>query len=118
MIRRPEALALLRHLAREVDAAPRGERWHRTILRVLDTSPLVERPRAEGMAGKAARLLAEGRVTVRRFSGDDARFLVQGDSDRYEVIWHGEAASWVCSCPARGNCSHLAAVLLIAEGKL
>lgn len=61
---------------------------------------------------KAARLLASGRVTIRRLNDDVIVADVRGDSaDVHEVGWDPEG--WRCSCPAVGRCSHVRALMLV-----
>jgi uncharacterized Zn finger protein len=61
---------------------------------------------------KARRLVAEGRVTIRRVSDDAIVANVRGDSAMvYIVTW--SPAGWSCSCPAIGRCSHTRAVQLV-----
>lgn len=65
----------------------------------------------ETRTAKAARYLAEGRVTVTRVSGDLADAVVRGDSGEHHVSH--DPAGWHCTCPARGRCAHVAALALI-----
>ena len=60
---------------------------------------------------KARRLLAEGRVLVTYVSGDVARARVDGDTGTWEASH--DAGGWHCTCPARGRCSHAAALRMI-----
>ena len=67
-------------------------------------------------AGKAERLLLDGRVTVRAADLDGRLTAdVEGDHGLWSV--HRTAGgSWTCSCPAAWftrACSHMAAVRLI-----
>lgn len=59
---------------------------------------------------KVIRLLAQGRV---RPAGAAAIYRVQGDSGEYDVVIAGGFE--MCSCPARGACSHLTASRLIQD---
>jgi hypothetical protein len=59
---------------------------------------------------KAVRLLAEGRVQPH---GTATMYRVDGDHAVYDVaIGDGVA---LCSCPARGDCSHLIASRLVYD---
>jgi uncharacterized Zn finger protein len=65
---------------------------------------------------KAARLLAEGRVTISCGVGGRLRAVVQGDHATYAVKLTRRGPS--CSCPAwRRECSHALAVALVTEGR-
>jgi uncharacterized Zn finger protein len=66
----------------------------------------------EDARGKARRLLAEGRVTLRRIGPDAIVAHVRGDSAKvYAVCW--DPSGWFCPCDAAGRCSHILAVQLI-----
>lgn len=68
---------------------------------------------------KATRLVADGRVTRL----DRSTFAVHGDTGRYLVATvplaiaeeHGVPA-FICSCPARGICSHALAAHAVRLG--
>jgi uncharacterized Zn finger protein len=66
----------------------------------------------ETTAAKGRRYLAEGRVTVVRVDGAVADALVHGDTGEHHV-GHDPARGWHCTCPARGRCSHVAALRLV-----
>jgi hypothetical protein len=66
----------------------------------------------ENAAGKARRLLAEGRVVVTRVEGTHIDATVRGDTAAFYSVRH-RSGSWSCSCPSVGRCSHLAAVMLV-----
>jgi uncharacterized Zn finger protein len=66
----------------------------------------------ETTAAKARRYLVEQRLTVTRVDGDVADAVVQGDTGEHRV-GHDPARGWHCSCPARGHCSHVAALKLV-----
>jgi len=63
---------------------------------------------------KAARLYHEGRVNDH---GPAHQYEVRGDSWTYRVTLGGSEDLHVCSCPAYGTCSHIAAAML-AHGNL
>lgn len=67
----------------------------------------------EDASAKARRLLAEGRVTVRRLADDAIEANVHGDSARvYHVCWSPRC--WDCGCDAASiRCSHVRAVQLV-----
>ena len=69
---------------------------------------------AESIQAKADRLLSAG--SVRPYDDLLRAFTVDGDSGRYTVIVGGRTR--VCTCPARGECSHLEAAItyVLAEG--
>lgn len=60
---------------------------------------------------KGRRYLAEGRLTVIRVDGDLADAVVQGDTGQHHV--GHDPDGWHCTCPARGRCSHIAALQLV-----
>lgn len=68
----------------------------------------------ESAHAKARRLLVEGRVRVLEAHEDDGVFAaeVRGDHAALYVVSH-DADGWSCSCPTRGECSHLLACELI-----
>lgn len=66
----------------------------------------------ESTTAKASRYLSEGRITVVRVDGDIADAVVRGDSGEHHV-GHDPARGWHCTCPARGRCSHVAALKLV-----
>jgi uncharacterized Zn finger protein len=66
----------------------------------------------ETIPEKAARLLTAGSVYVQRADGARVAATVEGDHGRYVVVFDGER--WTCSCDAWKNCSHVAAVELVA----
>jgi hypothetical protein len=78
------------------------------ILRQAD-----QRPARESVEGKAARLLAAGRVHVLAVSPGHSLVEVVGDSGTWRLAYR--RGRWVCPCPAPAwrRCSHLAAVELI-----
>ena len=67
---------------------------------------------------KGRRMLTEGRLTVTRINNSmDSDGVISGrcrgdDGAVYSVRWtlHG---GWHCTCPAKGNCSHLVALKLV-----
>ena len=67
----------------------------------------------ETAAVKARRLLTEGRVIVRFAVGGLVEADVRGDSGSVYRVIHSPD-KWSCPCEARGRCSHVAAVMLIA----
>lgn len=71
-------------------------------------------------AGKAARLLATGMVTVRT-ADLDGRITadVIGDSGATWTVHRTAGGAWACTCPSAwytGGCSHIAACKLISAG--
>lgn len=63
----------------------------------------------ESAAQKAIRLLAQGRVQVRRVDGRGVLAEVRGDSGALRTVTY-ESGLWSCDCPARRDCSHVRAV--------
>ena len=69
----------------------------------------------ETVAAKAARYLAEARLTVLRVDGDSVEAECRGAGEVYR-LGHDPArpGGWWCSCPAPRSCCHLAALHLVA----
>jgi uncharacterized Zn finger protein len=69
--------------------------------------------RRESARDRGRRLLAEGRVNVRRVDGDRVDATCRGSADlTYSLGWQ-RGTGWHCSCPAYGNaCAHLVALRL------
>jgi hypothetical protein len=64
-------------------------------------------------AQKAARYLAEGRLTVTRASGDHIAAFCRGAGGIYP-LGHEPGRGWWCNCPARvAQCAHLTALQLV-----
>jgi SWIM zinc finger len=61
---------------------------------------------------KAKRYLAEARLTVEQVDVNLVRATARGSGAVYDVGWTPEYG-WSCSCPARGRCSHLLALMLV-----
>jgi SWIM zinc finger len=60
---------------------------------------------------KGSRLLAEHRMMVHRVDAGRIEAERRGTGAVYRLGWaHG---AWSCSCPARGRCSHLWALLSV-----
>jgi hypothetical protein len=58
---------------------------------------------------KAMRLLVTGRLRVLRVDSNFISAECRGDSGEvYTLGWHEQ--HWMCSCPARTDCSHLNAL--------
>lgn len=66
----------------------------------------------ETTAAKGRRYLSAGALTVTRVDGDIADAVLEGDTGTYE-LGHDPACGWHCTCPARGRCSHVAALKLV-----
>ena len=61
---------------------------------------------------KAARYLAEGRLTVKHVDASGVRSSCRGESV-YTVTWTA-ADGWRCNCPARKRaCAHVTAARLV-----
>ena len=67
----------------------------------------------ENAATKARRLLTEGRLMVSFAAGNLIEADVRGDSGHIYHVIHSPG-KWSCNCAARGRCSHVSAVMLIA----
>lgn len=67
----------------------------------------------ETVPDKAARYLAEGRLTVTWVRGDYVVATCEGDSGKYR-LGHQPGRGWHCDCPVRNDrCSHLIALELV-----
>jgi uncharacterized Zn finger protein len=65
---------------------------------------------------KAARYLAAGRVLLLEVAPARVAATVRGTApDPYVVAWT-RATDWTCTCPAIGQCAHLAAVQAVTVG--
>lgn len=70
----------------------------------------------EAIEQKAARYLAEGRLTVRSRDGHTVRATCTGNAD-YE-LGHEPESGWFCSCPAYVNpCAHLLSLQLVTTSR-
>ena len=67
----------------------------------------------KSVEAKARRLLPEGRLIVERVDGDLVVASCRGDSGEVYTVGHDPGRGWHCSCPARGTCSHLRALMLV-----
>lgn len=88
-----------------------GRRPRPYCLREVRPDPAVGLVTRESAAAKARRILAEGRVTVTACGPGYARALVRGDGAVHEVT--EDARGRLCTCQARGLCSHLLALGLV-----
>jgi uncharacterized Zn finger protein len=66
----------------------------------------------ENAHAKAARYLAEARLTVEQVNKDLVRATCRGSGAVYDVGWTS-MFGWSCSCPAKGRCSHLLALMAV-----
>jgi hypothetical protein len=68
--------------------------------------------RREPIASKAHGYLIEGRLTVERVDRTGVIATCRGTAPApYRVAW--SEGRWHCSCAARGDCAHLAALRLV-----
>lgn len=72
----------------------------------------------ENATAKAHRLLAEGRLTVRRLeeriTGRYVYATCKGDhGELYDLGFDPSTNEWRCNCEARSRCSHLIALQLV-----
>lgn len=67
----------------------------------------------ENARAKALRILAEGRVTLKRVDPSGIVALVRGDAEAFYIVTH-DGTRWRCSCAAIGRCSHGLAVQMVA----
>jgi hypothetical protein len=62
----------------------------------------------EPITTKAARLLRDQRLHVKRVDRDTVEAVVHGDHDNYRLGHRN--GSWYCDCPARVECAHVIAL--------
>lgn len=68
----------------------------------------------ENATAKAHRLLAEGRLIVRRIEPELLHATCRGDSGEvYDLGYDGRKGQWRCTCAAKSQCSHLKALMLV-----
>ncbi|HEX5937153.1 MAG TPA: hypothetical protein VFZ75_05615 [Actinomycetota bacterium] len=67
----------------------------------------------EGARDRGRRLLAEGRLVLRRVDEREIRALCRGDSGDAHELGFLPDAGWYCSCAARTRCAHLVALMLV-----
>ena len=67
----------------------------------------------ENAHDKGRRYLTEGRLEIRAVSDRHVSARCRGDSGEIYTL-AGDAQGFSCSCLARGRCSHLVALLLVA----
>ncbi len=58
---------------------------------------------------RSVRLLATGRVMIRRLDDRGLLAHVRGDSGQVRTVIYG-FCRWTCDCPARSRCAHVRAV--------
>jgi len=69
---------------------------------------------SEGVEAKGRRLLVEGRLVVEQVAGDRVVATCRDDSGEIYTLGHDpNGVTWHCSCRARGQCSHLVALMLV-----
>jgi uncharacterized Zn finger protein len=61
---------------------------------------------------KARRYLGEGRLDIRHVVGDVVVAQCRGDSAEIYQLGH-QRGSWWCTCPAKGRCCHLQALMWV-----
>lgn len=71
-------------------------------------------PTRENVAEKGRRYLTEARLVVEHVDGQTVRAQCRGDSGAiYELGFDHVRVEWHCTCPARGRCAHLVALMLV-----
>lgn len=68
----------------------------------------------ENIESKARRYLIEGRVSIVAAHSHHVTALVTGTENTHHVE-RESSGRWVCSCPARGRCCHIAACQLVTQ---
>jgi hypothetical protein len=70
-------------------------------------------PVREDFRARGRRLVAEGRLVLRRVNETEILALCKGDSGSiHELGWHLRGGWW-CGCSARTTCGHLVALQLV-----
>jgi uncharacterized Zn finger protein len=67
----------------------------------------------ENAAAKGRRYAGEGRLIVEHVDGRSIRAICRGNGEIYELGFEG--GRWTCTCPAKGRCAHLYALLLVTR---
>lgn len=65
----------------------------------------------ENAQSKGRRYVLEGRLRVVYVRGDVIRATCRGQGAIYRLSHDGGV--WSCTCPARGRCAHLVALMLV-----
>lgn len=66
----------------------------------------------ETITAKSHRYLAEGRLVVTRVDGNHVTAYCRGHGEQYD-LGHDPGRGWWCSCPARGDCAHMLALMSV-----
>jgi uncharacterized Zn finger protein len=69
----------------------------------------------ESITEKAARYLAEGRVTVTLCTPRRIEAVVRGSTGVYRLSWLAGERWPTCDCPAYGRCCHSVALQLVTR---
>lgn len=77
----------------------------------VSTETRVGRVGRENIATKGRRYLIEGRLTIRYVGVNRIAAHCRGTEETHTL---GFDEDWACSCPAKGRCSHLVALQLVA----
>jgi uncharacterized Zn finger protein len=67
----------------------------------------------ENGEAKGRRYVAEGRLVVEEVNERSIRALCRGAGAVYNLSY--EAGRWSCTCPAKGRCAHLVALMLVTR---
>jgi uncharacterized Zn finger protein len=67
----------------------------------------------ENAEAKGQRYAAEGRLIVEHVDERGIRAICRGVGDVYNLGF--EAGRWSCTCPAKGRCAHLVALMLVTR---
>ncbi len=65
----------------------------------------------EGVEAKGRRYLMEGRVVIEAVNPRQIVASVRGGGEIHQVGY--QRGGWYCTCPAKGPCSHLVALMLV-----
>jgi hypothetical protein len=67
----------------------------------------------EDAAARGRRLVAEGRLVIRRVDQNEVAAVCRGDSGEVHALGFSPDREWWCSCPAMRRCGHLVALQLV-----
>jgi uncharacterized Zn finger protein len=67
----------------------------------------------ENVEVKGKRYLSEARLLVEHVDGCSIRAICRGNGDLYHLSFARDR--WSCTCPAKGRCAHLNALMLVTR---
>jgi uncharacterized Zn finger protein len=67
----------------------------------------------ENARDRGRRLVAEGRLVIRRVNEEEILAVCRGDSGEVHELGYYPNGGWWCDCVARTRCAHLVALMLV-----